>query len=68
MAFDENYVQSPCVRVCTLDGDGTCVGCRRTIAEIKAWGGLSPDGKRALLAELDGRRRAGTRPGVTPRG
>lgn len=28
---------SPCVGICTLDADDRCVGCRRTIAEIRDW-------------------------------
>lgn len=77
---DDDHVPSPCVRLCTVDETTLmCVGCLRTVEEIKAWRGLSPDGKRALLTVLDGRRSAGTRPsgvnpsginppGVTPRG
>jgi len=67
----EDDVPSPCVRLCTLDpATDTCVGCLRTRAEIKAWRGLEPAEKRALLAELDGRRsrRSGALSFVTPRG
>lgn len=73
---DDDHVPSPCVRLCTVDEDArVCVGCLRTVEEIKAWRGLSPEGKRALLAVLDGRRASGARPSevtgpsaVTPRG
>lgn len=31
----------PCIRVCTLGGDGRCLGCRRTPRDFAAWpGGL----------------------------
>ncbi len=30
-------VKSPCVNQCKLDSDGVCVGCLRTIKEIKDW-------------------------------
>lgn len=37
---------------------GWCVGCRRTIDEIAAWGSLDDAGKRAVWAELRRRRAA----------
>lgn len=70
MAFDEDHVPSPCVRTCTLDpATDVCLGCLRTLDEIKAWGSLSPDAKRALLAELKGRRgrHSGAPPGTVTR-
>lgn len=32
---------SPCTGVCQLDATQTCVGCRRSLAEIQAWPRLS---------------------------
>jgi uncharacterized protein len=34
----EGAVQSPCVRNCCLDDDDICLGCFRTLEEIKEWG------------------------------
>lgn len=67
--FDESYVPSPCVRVCTLDDDAVCLGCLRTLDEIKDWGRMAPDEKRALLRALEGRRgrHTGASRGITPR-
>ncbi len=28
---------SPCVRLCALNDDEVCVGCGRTLNDIKAW-------------------------------
>ncbi|WP_448192465.1 DUF1289 domain-containing protein [Azospirillum sp. sgz301742] len=56
MPLDENPVPSPCTRVCTLDDNDVCIGCKRTVAEIKAWRGMSPDAKRALLREIEARK------------
>lgn len=56
MAVDESYVPSPCVRLCTLDDRDLCVGCYRTLEEIKHWGAMDADGRRAVL-ELAARRR-----------
>lgn len=56
----DDYVKSPCIRVCTLDPrTDICVGCLRTLDEIRCWGSLPAAGKRAILAELETRRRAG---------
>ncbi|ARU90826.1 Fe-S protein [Pseudomonas sp. M30-35] len=30
-------MESPCQRRCCLDDDDTCVGCGRTLNEIRAW-------------------------------
>ncbi len=43
---------SPCIRVCTLDENDVCVGCRRTLDEIVAWAGLSPEEQHAVIARL----------------
>lgn len=65
MPVDEDYVPSPCVRLCTLDEAGVvCVGCFRTLDEIKAWGTLDADGRRAVIAAADGRRAERQPPGA----
>ena len=48
---------SPCVGVCRLDDDGFCEGCLRTIDEIGAWAGLDEGTRRAIMADLELRRR-----------
>jgi len=51
-------VPSPCTDVCQIDPDaGLCQGCYRTRDEIAAWSRLDDAAKRALLVELDARRR-----------
>lgn len=50
---------SPCVSICRLDdATGYCVGCLRTIDEIRDWIILMPEQRQALLRELDERRKA----------
>lgn len=50
------HVPSPCVRVCAIDrGTLLCRGCKRSLEEIRAWGGMGPDARRALLDELRSR-------------
>ncbi len=48
---------SPCVGVCRLDDAGFCEGCLRTIEEIGAWAGLDEATRRAIMADLEHRRR-----------
>jgi hypothetical protein len=49
-------IESPCVKLCVIDAaTGFCAGCGRTGAEIGAWLGLSPDARRAVMAELPAR-------------
>ena len=47
---------SPCLGICTLDEDNVCMGCLRTLEEIRGWALLSPDAQWALVAELEQRR------------
>ena len=43
----------PCIGVCEWDGKtGWCLGCGRTIPEIKTWRKLTPYRRTALLREL----------------
>ncbi|MFI0396906.1 DUF1289 domain-containing protein [Paracoccus jiaweipingae] len=50
-------VDTPCIGICDIDGaSGLCIGCLRNIDEIIAWGGLTPDQRRAIIADLPGRK------------
>lgn len=62
MAIDDPPVPSPCVRLCTLDDDDVCVGCWRSLDEIKRWCALDNAGRRAVLAEAERRRGRSNRP------
>jgi predicted Fe-S protein YdhL (DUF1289 family) len=44
-------VPSPCIKVCRID-DGLCVGCKRTLDEIRDWMILSDYEQRKLIYEL----------------
>ncbi|HEY0800281.1 MAG TPA: DUF1289 domain-containing protein [Steroidobacteraceae bacterium] len=52
---------SPCVNICTLDANGYCRGCYRTIEEIARWQGMSHPEQRALLCALGERASASGR-------
>ena len=44
---------NPCISVCQFDGrTGWCLGCGRTIPEIREWRKLTPYRRTALLREL----------------
>jgi predicted Fe-S protein YdhL (DUF1289 family) len=48
---------SPCVSVCQMDPmTGYCVGCLRTIDEIRDWIIATPDERRKILDLLPGRK------------
>ena len=48
---------SPCVSVCQMDPlTGYCVGCLRTIDEIRDWIISTPDERHKILARLPGRK------------
>jgi predicted Fe-S protein YdhL (DUF1289 family) len=50
--FDSS-VPSPCISVCQVEeATGLCLGCRRTIDEIRDWIILTPEEKRAVLARI----------------
>ena len=49
--------QSPCVNVCVMHPqEGICVGCYRTLQEIAGWSSMTPDIRRAIIAELPDRK------------
>ena len=53
----ESSVPSQCVSVCQMDeASGLCLGCRRTIDEIRDWIILTPEEKRAVLARIEQRK------------
>ena len=52
-------IETPCVKVCTLDARmGVCLGCGRTIDEIARWASMSSHERRAIMAILPERNSA----------
>jgi predicted Fe-S protein YdhL (DUF1289 family) len=46
-------IESPCVRICVIHPDTRlCTGCARTGDEIAAWSRLTPEARRAIMADL----------------
>ncbi len=62
LEFDTS-VPSPCISVCQIDNTtGCCIGCFRSIDEIREWPILTAEQKRAALA-LVAERKAASGPG-----
>lgn len=44
-------VESPCVFVCTLDENDSCVGCGRLIREISGWAFMSEEERQQVVED-----------------
>lgn len=54
--WSRDEIESPCVKVCVVHPESRlCTGCLRTIDEIGAWSKMTPDARRAVMAELPSR-------------
>jgi predicted Fe-S protein YdhL (DUF1289 family) len=51
-------VVSPCVRVCCLDDDNVCIGCGRTLDEIRRWSDMPERDKHETARQAAERRAA----------
>lgn len=40
--------RNPCIGLCRFDGNGACLGCHRSKAEVKGWKRLSDSAKAAI--------------------
>jgi predicted Fe-S protein YdhL (DUF1289 family) len=58
MRATEATVQSPCVGNCCLDDELVCIGCARTLDEIKEWGMVDNQRRRIILQNAARRRHA----------
>jgi len=59
---------SPCVRICCLDEANICIGCGRTLEEIRRWSDMPELEKRETLQRSAERRAARQRryPSLNP--
>jgi uncharacterized protein len=58
MSDTAGSAQSPCVRNCCLDDDLTCLGCFRSLEEIKEWGTVDNHRRRMILQNAKRRKEA----------
>lgn len=55
--------RSPCIKLCSLDEQGYCIGCLRTAGEIGRWTSMSAAEQWRVVAEIEKRRElTGRRP------
>lgn len=55
-------IESPCVKICVLHPrEDICIGCFRTRHEIAGWSRMTPEARRALMADLPAREQTLTR-------
>ena len=52
---EEDWVPSPCIRLCKLGDDNACIGCGRTPQDVMEWYEASPDRKREIRTAADAR-------------
>lgn len=64
--WQRDEIESPCIKICTIHPETrVCLGCHRTLDEIGSWSRMTPDARRAVMAELatraaqPGKRRGG---------
>ena len=49
-------IQSPCIKLCVVHPEARlCMGCYRSIEEITRWSAMTPEARRAVMAELPAR-------------
>ncbi|GAB5458449.1 MAG: DUF1289 domain-containing protein [Henriciella sp.] len=52
----QTVIETPCIKVCAVSGDtGICLGCGRSLQEIGAWAGLTPQQRREIMDTLPAR-------------
>ena len=54
--WQRDEIESPCIKVCLIHPETRlCTGCARSIDEIGAWSRLTPEARRAIMADLPNR-------------
>jgi len=48
-----NKLESPCVRNCCLNKDDICIGCLRTLDEIKDWATVSEEAREEIIIRVN---------------
>src|ERR1700743_533634 len=65
MSDVDNRVQSPCIGNCCLDDDLVCLGCFRSLEEIKEWS-ISDNQRRRIILQNAASRSSSARFRSTP--
>jgi predicted Fe-S protein YdhL (DUF1289 family) len=60
-------IETPCIKVCTLDSKSLlCTGCGRLLEEIARWGSMSDTERAAIMRELPERMKSKSLVSVPP--
>jgi predicted Fe-S protein YdhL (DUF1289 family) len=55
-AIESPTVETPCIKICTLDAAaGLCRGCGRSLDEIARWGRMTAAERRGVMDQLTAR-------------
>ena len=50
-------IDSPCIDICTIDRDsGECIGCGRTVEDVRNWANFDNLKKKQILENLNARK------------
>ena len=52
----DTIVASPCIAICQLGTDDLCIGCLRSMDEIRDWPIMTAEEKRTVLAKIETRK------------
>ena len=51
-------IDSPCIDICTIDRDsGECIGCGRTVEDVRNWANFDNLKKKQILENLNVRKK-----------
>lgn len=53
---DNTPIESPCIGYCCLDEDNVCLGCFRSLSEIKEWSSADPQELKNILNNAERRK------------
>lgn len=53
----DRYIESPCIRNCCLDDGDICLGCFRSLQEIKDWSKATNELREVILLRADKRKK-----------
>ena len=54
--WSRDEIESPCVKICMVHPDSRlCIGCHRSLDEIRDWSKMTPKMRRQIMADLPAR-------------
>ncbi|MEH6649503.1 MAG: DUF1289 domain-containing protein [Motiliproteus sp.] len=55
----DSAINSPCIGICQLDKQRTCIACHRTVDEIAGWQMMDDQQKQQVLDQVQQRQQSG---------